>query len=735
MGPALPALLWVLACAPQEPAIPPGAYAALDSAALALAKAGWTGESTRVAEILAELGYPEAMRAKLGAGMTRESSKVKVAADAVPEAAKKLQSAAKQLAGLLAKREGDARLDLARKILELDSDVDEAHAALGHTKVGSAWATPEERATLERRLEIDRVRRQVATLDVEIEQGESRDEFLTRICGRPGVFARRGIHLVHSALDAEKTVRILRETERALAFSAYLRRGEVQVTAAKSGPLAQGATLLFDTRENYLKAVDAWEAEGKLKPEEARLARELHSATDGKSRLLFAPDIDAVVESALLSRYTPLQEGVQTTLTAGHLNWVSLSCLGAPLPTFVYEESSGGAFHRGGTGIAESGARRREREERWKLSRAGVAGCRTWMAWLAERGEDPPWEESFEDQLGKLRGESLLKATSVVEFLQETSRFPALVKASAKAGDAKARAVYEAALGEPLASFEAEWRRWILPRAKGLAQRVEKSAPDVPTQEEKSVLAALNGVRTLAFKNVLPEAPSVGIERSLSEGARLHALYLGKNPDEATKWPDAHGENADHEGFTPEGAIAGGMSVIAFGPERPEDTIDDWMGTFYHRIPLLEPGLLRIGFGWESDVAVMDVASLCAPPNGNWAIVWPYDGMKSVPLAFGAEIPNPIPGVDPTTLGYPITLQVGLPEFGKPPIVIELKLELDGKEVPGYFSTPDVPTNVELSPRNAFCLMPKTALQPGKAYTVTATWKESGRKLVWSFRT
>lgn len=42
-----------------------------------------------------------------------------------------------------------------------------------------------------------------------------------------------------------------------------------------------------------------------------------------------------------------------------------------------------------------------------------------------------------------------------------------------------------------------------------------------------------------------------------------------------------------------------------------------------------------------------------------------------------------------------------------------------GKEVPCYLSTPDSPT----------------ALQPGKLYTATATWKDSGRKLVWSFRT
>ena len=731
----LAAVLGALAVGPQAPAPPPAAVAALDSAALALAKAGWPVEAKRVAEILGELGYPEAMRKKLDAGVERELSKAKVAADAVPDAAKKLESAAKQLATQLAKLDGDARLALARRILEIDSSIDDAHDALGHAKVGSTWATPEERATLERRLEIERARQQAAKLEVEIEVSESNDELLVQVIGRPGVLVRRGIHVIHSALDAEKTVRILRETERALAFSAYLRRGELQLTPSKSGPLVSGAVVLFDTRQHYLDAIDVWEKDGRITADEARLSRDLKSATDKKTRDLYAPDVDAVLSSALLVNYSPLDDGVQTTLTSGHLNWVSMSSLGASLPTYTVEESSGGVFHRGGTSIAESTSVRREREERWKLAHAGVTGCRTWMAWAAERGVDSRWEDTFEDQMGKLRGEPLLKATSVAEFLQESGRFAALVKASGKAGGASPKAVYEAALAMPLAAFEGEWRKWILPGARGLAQRVSKPAPHVPTAEEKAVLAALNGVRKLAFEGVVEKEPEVGIERSLSEGCSLHAIYLGQNPEETSKWPGMHGENPEHEDFTPQGALAGASSVIAYGVERPEDAIEEWMGTFYHRLPLLEPGLLRIGFGWESDVAVMDVTSLWAPPDGTWAVVWPYEGMKSVPLAFLPELPNPVPDVDQETLGYPITLQTGLPEYGRPPIAIEMELTLDGAKVDCHFSTPDAPTNVEAAPRNAFCLIPKAALQPGRLYSVTATWKDSGKKLSWSFRT
>ena len=70
---ALALALLALAGAPlQAPAIPSGAYASLDQAALSLAKAGWVLEAKRVAEILAELDYTPAMRTKLDAGIARD---------------------------------------------------------------------------------------------------------------------------------------------------------------------------------------------------------------------------------------------------------------------------------------------------------------------------------------------------------------------------------------------------------------------------------------------------------------------------------------------------------------------------------------------------------------------------------------------------------------------------------------------------------------------------------------
>ena len=85
---------------------------------------------------------------------------------------------------------------------------------------------------LVRRLEIDQMRRKAAELPVDMEVGESDIEILTTVCGRKGVLVRRGTIVLHSALEAEKTARILRETERALALSSYLQRGQLALQAS-----------------------------------------------------------------------------------------------------------------------------------------------------------------------------------------------------------------------------------------------------------------------------------------------------------------------------------------------------------------------------------------------------------------------------------------------------------------------------------------------------------------------
>jgi hypothetical protein len=219
----------------------------------------------------------------------------------------------------------------------------------------------------------------------------------------------------------------------------------------------------------------------------------------------------------------------------------------------------------------------------------------------------------------------------------------------------------------------------------------------------------------------------VEVVDELSRGARLHAAYLSAHPEQAAAWPDAHEEWPDVPEFTPEGAWAGGASVIAFnGAER---CIDEWIGTFYHRVPLTHPGLVAIGFAEVDGICVLDCGSL-VDPNAGGFVTYPFDGQKDVPTWFVPELPNPVPEVEDQGFGYPVTLQLG-PDWGD--VQVELRLLRGGGEVDAWVSTPAEPTNPKLSPERTWCLMPKEPLAPRTAYTVEA--KLPDREVTWSFTT
>src|SRR5262249_57465824 len=122
----------------------------------------------------------------------------------------------------------------------------------------------------------------------------------------------------------------------------------------------------------------------------------------------------------------------------------------------------------------------------------------------------------------------------------------------------------------------------------------------------------------------------------------LHAHYLTLNPDQKTKWPAAHEEYADAAGFTADGALAGGRAVIAFTGD-PVRAVKSWLDTFYHRLPLLSPGLFGAGFGMEKEVVVLDVGSLVMDVWKDYVVVWPPPDARALPRPFPPHMPNPLP--------------------------------------------------------------------------------------------
>ncbi|HEX3313921.1 MAG TPA: CAP domain-containing protein [Gemmataceae bacterium] len=263
---------------------------------------------------------------------------------------------------------------------------------------------------------------------------------------------------------------------------------------------------------------------------------------------------------------------------------------------------------------------------------------------------------------------------------------------------------------------------------------------DADGQWAKLVLERIN-----AFRRRAGQEP-VTLDANLSVGCGNHARYLALNLHHpATQGLGGHKEDASLAGATPQGAKAGLAADIALGVALPTAAVDGWGATLYHRVPLLDPRLKRIGFGCARSegfrwITVVDVATGKDQRPLPGPIAYPVDGQQEVPLEFppGGEIPDPIPENKTGRAGYPITITfpVESPLTGATGVVEDEQ----GAVVPCWFSSPERPANPELPKKRqgtTVCLIPKTPLEPEKTYKVRVAgrlaevpWQKS-----WRFRT
>lgn len=106
-----------------------------------------------------------------------------------------------------------------------------------------------------------------------------------------------------------------------------------------------------------------------------------------------------------------------------------------------------------------------------------------------------------------------------------------------------------------------------------------------------AALEQVNAVRRLA------DLPPVELDETLSRGCQAHADYVVRHLDHpSVQGLGIHEEDAKLPGFSKAGQRAGQNGVIAILSD-PADAVDGWMATLYHRIPLLDPALKRVGYG------------------------------------------------------------------------------------------------------------------------------------------
>jgi uncharacterized protein YkwD len=132
---------------------------------------------------------------------------------------------------------------------------------------------------------------------------------------------------------------------------------------------------------------------------------------------------------------------------------------------------------------------------------------------------------------------------------------------------------------------------------------------------------------------------------ALSHGCQAHVDYLlacGEQLGHPILSHDEGGAAGCPDLATAEGAAAGGASVLSLGQIDIGASIDGWLDTLYHRLPLIHPGLQRIGVAFEGTTACVQYRPGTIVAAAPHPILWPVaDSTFTRPTFGGAESPCP----------------------------------------------------------------------------------------------
>jgi uncharacterized protein YkwD len=164
------------------------------------------------------------------------------------------------------------------------------------------------------------------------------------------------------------------------------------------------------------------------------------------------------------------------------------------------------------------------------------------------------------------------------------------------------------------------------------------------------------GVERLNVYRALAQLGGVTVDDSISQACAGHLQYLA---EEAASTGNAgcllsHSEdNHANPYYSPGNEQAGMGALIACvspsaGGLHLSRAVDRWIGSLYHRIPLLSPGLSLVGVAESSGYVCLNYQQGTAAPSEVQLVTWPSAGISDVPTDFpGRESPCPTTPSDP----------------------------------------------------------------------------------------
>lgn len=133
-----------------------------------------------------------------------------------------------------------------------------------------------------------------------------------------------------------------------------------------------------------------------------------------------------------------------------------------------------------------------------------------------------------------------------------------------------------------------------------------------------------------------------------------HLQYLATEASNTGGCLLLHNEpNTANPYYSPEHQQAGMGALIACVPPsagglRLARAVDRWIGSLYHRIPLLSPSLASVGVAEHGGYVCLNFEQGTGPMSEVQLVTWPAPGMVDVPVGFpGRENPCPTTPTNP----------------------------------------------------------------------------------------
>jgi hypothetical protein len=120
----------------------------------------------------------------------------------------------------------------------------------------------------------------------------------------------------------------------------------------------------------------------------------------------------------------------------------------------------------------------------------------------------------------------------------------------------------------------------------------------------------------------------------------------------------------------------GGGEVMAF-VNSAQGSVDTWVNSVWHRVPILDPWTTHLGYGSSARCDTIDFGR-GTPAPANTVVVYPYDGQTNLPLSFNGANEGPMPPMPAT--GWPSSTPISV--YAQKIMVTEHVLTKDGDATP-----------------------------------------------------